>query len=317
MQKINIIMSDVSSSNFARDIPVVLRHMCGVEATRILHTVPQEHMHHKESMREMFKEAARASVEQADLVIIPGGEDINPAIYGQPKSEYTDDISPLCFRDEIEEIMISGAAELDKPIIYICRGYQLAMGLLLRDTRTDLLQFCQHLPLVTNGVHRADFFKEGRELIFHTQYILEDFVDDLKLGRKSPLIMKNDLVHKVRIYPGTITHWLYKDALGYPKEFDEPLDIDETSHHHQGIQINPERQMPENYVCSAMSLANDEVPILEGFERTDKALNIGFQWHLEANATGRVGKIFHDIVAFAAFKKANNSSIFWEWAATQ
>lgn len=317
MQKLKTVISATTAGRFACYIPVILRQACGLEMERIPHSVPPEHAGHLEKMYQMLLDAAKASVEQADLVIIPGGADIKPVFYGQAPSEYTDETPALSYRDEVEALMIHTALEWDIPIIHICRGHQLGLLLMSKNADPALLQFSQHLPEVTSATHRADFFLSGKELIFNARYIHGDLSEDLAIGRKSPIVHEQNLVHKICVFPGTITHCLYKRALGLPSSYDEPLEIEETSHHHQGFIVNSELKMPDNLVCSALSVAGDEIPVLEGFERTDKSMCIGVQWHLEANASGKAGKLFKDITDYAWFKKQNHSVSFFEWVETQ
>lgn len=313
IQPLKVVISDTAAGRFASYIPVIMRQVCGLEMERIIHSVPPAHAGHLASMHKMLLDAARSSAEQADLVIIPGGADIRPAFYGQEASQFTDDVPALSYRDKVEEVMIQTALEQDIPIIHICRGHQLGLLLMSRGADPSLLQFSQHLPNVSSATHRAEFFKEGKELIFNTQYIRGDFIEDLRTGKKSPIIQEENLVHTIRIFPGTISHALYRRALGLPAAYNESLDIEETSHHHQGFIINHDLVMPEKLVCSALSVAGDEMPIVEGFERTDKSCCVGFQWHLEANASGKIGQMFKDIVDYASFKKLNHTVSFLEW----
>lgn len=63
------------------------------------------------------------SIEEADLVLFTGGEDITPSYYGDdthPSTYYN------IYRDQIEVAMFKRAIELDKPILGICRGSQLS-----------------------------------------------------------------------------------------------------------------------------------------------------------------------------------------------
>lgn len=74
------------------------------------------------------------SVEEADLVLITGGEDINPRIYGeQPHSSTWYNVN----RDEIELEAVNEAIRLEKLLWGTCRGIQLlcakAGGKLVQD----------------------------------------------------------------------------------------------------------------------------------------------------------------------------------------
>ncbi|MDX1668809.1 MAG: gamma-glutamyl-gamma-aminobutyrate hydrolase family protein, partial [Limnobacter sp.] len=60
--------------------------------------------------------------DELDGLIISGGDDIHPSLYGEqemPKAHYDPD------RDELEQAFISKAMEAGMPMLGICRGYQL------------------------------------------------------------------------------------------------------------------------------------------------------------------------------------------------
>lgn len=61
------------------------------------------------------------SVEEADLVMFTGGEDVNPSLYGELVGKYTG-ISKT--RDNYEIEVYNKCIELDKKMIGICRGGQ-------------------------------------------------------------------------------------------------------------------------------------------------------------------------------------------------
>lgn len=63
-----------------------------------------------------------------DGILLPGGQDINPRLYGEAASSLC---SSLCdARDSLEEIIFKQAYELDIPVFGICRGLQLINALL-------------------------------------------------------------------------------------------------------------------------------------------------------------------------------------------
>ena len=62
---------------------------------------------------------------ESDGIIMTGGEDVNPLLYGKP------DYKDLCeepdnFRDSIEKVMIRYSFKRKIPLIGICRGQQIA-----------------------------------------------------------------------------------------------------------------------------------------------------------------------------------------------
>ncbi|MGK2963216.1 MAG: gamma-glutamyl-gamma-aminobutyrate hydrolase family protein [Gemmatimonadaceae bacterium] len=68
-------------------------------------------------------DAARAIAERFDGIVLTGGEDVDPSLYGQPRI-------PECgatniARDKTETALVRAARELRKPLLAICRGPQM------------------------------------------------------------------------------------------------------------------------------------------------------------------------------------------------
>lgn len=61
------------------------------------------------------------TIEEADLVMFTGGEDVNPALYGE-NPHYTTSFST--YRDDQDIKCFNRAVELGKPMLGICRGSQ-------------------------------------------------------------------------------------------------------------------------------------------------------------------------------------------------
>ena len=66
--------------------------------------------------------AAREAV-RCDGLVIPGGDDVNPALYGQTVSGVCGQINPV--RDSIDPVVLKAFLETGKPILGICRGEQI------------------------------------------------------------------------------------------------------------------------------------------------------------------------------------------------
>ena len=64
----------------------------------------------------------RAVYESADGVLLSGGGDVDPALFGEPRHEKTDGIDRQ--RDEVEMALARWALQDDKPMFAICRGIQ-------------------------------------------------------------------------------------------------------------------------------------------------------------------------------------------------
>lgn len=59
---------------------------------------------------------------ELDGFLFTGGQDVNPALYGQ--EPVNSSVEPNAQRDGMEKILFNAAKELDKPILGICRGIQ-------------------------------------------------------------------------------------------------------------------------------------------------------------------------------------------------
>jgi putative glutamine amidotransferase len=72
-------------------------------------------------------------VEKLDGMLFPGGWDVDPPNYGEPREEETPDVDPAL--DSTEIALARAAVDAGKPVLGICRGQQLinvAMGGSLR-----------------------------------------------------------------------------------------------------------------------------------------------------------------------------------------
>jgi len=65
----------------------------------------------------------RSQVECIDALILSGGHDVNPLLYGEEPMQKLGDIFPK--RDTFDAILLKIAMELNKPILGICRGEQI------------------------------------------------------------------------------------------------------------------------------------------------------------------------------------------------
>lgn len=68
-------------------------------------------------------EAVKVQVETVDGIIISGGYDVDPLIYGEEPSQKQGGLCPE--RDQYDLMIIKAAMELKKPILGICRGMQI------------------------------------------------------------------------------------------------------------------------------------------------------------------------------------------------
>lgn len=67
-------------------------------------------------------ESLLAALGHTDALVVPGGNDIDPALFGQSPNGHNDPPVPL--RDHAEFALVRRARELDMPFLGICRGMQ-------------------------------------------------------------------------------------------------------------------------------------------------------------------------------------------------
>ena len=94
----------------------------------------------------LTREEADSLMARADGLFLTGGADIDPAIYGQEKREACGVLQPE--RDASDLALLRAALELKKPILCICRGFQLGNaflgGTLYQDLPTEFESTVQH-----------------------------------------------------------------------------------------------------------------------------------------------------------------------------
>ena len=115
------------------------------------------------------EEEAIQELSRIDALVMSGGEDINPAIYGEEKSPFCKKINEP--RDLSDCLLLSTAIKKDIPVLAVCRGMQLLNvlcgGTLYQDLptehQTDIthrdpegLQFVCHSITVDNNNLLAD-----------------------------------------------------------------------------------------------------------------------------------------------------------------
>lgn len=71
----------------------------------------------------LVETSGRLSLEGFDGLVLTGGGDIDPALYGEQPHEHTEE--PDRERDRIEIELLREALRLDLPVLAICRGMQL------------------------------------------------------------------------------------------------------------------------------------------------------------------------------------------------
>lgn len=78
-------------------------------------------------------------VSRVDGILLTGGSDVSPALYGEPKAAFCGENDPQ--RDRMETRLIELALQADKPMFGICRGIQILNtvlgGTLYQDLKTQ------------------------------------------------------------------------------------------------------------------------------------------------------------------------------------
>lgn len=98
-----------------------------------------------------------------DGLLLPGGADINPEMYGEEKSEKCG--KPNETRDEAEPIIFRNFLDTNKPILAICRGIQLINvckgGTLFQDIKD--VQKCKHMDFLSRkgSIHPVSIDKDS------------------------------------------------------------------------------------------------------------------------------------------------------------
>lgn len=93
-------------------------------------------------------DAARAILSRVDGVVLTGGEDVEPSLYGQPR--FAECGKSNISRDNTEIALVRAAKELGKPLLAICRGPQVLNvalgGTLYQDIPSQIPGALEHNP---------------------------------------------------------------------------------------------------------------------------------------------------------------------------
>lgn len=107
---------------------------------------------------------AVAEMLECDGLLLPGGDDLNPALYGQAATKECG--KPDDRRDAVEMKMLEAFLPTNKPIFCVCRGLQLLNvffnGTLHQDIKT--IQACRHSHFrsVKKGTHQVKIFPRSK-----------------------------------------------------------------------------------------------------------------------------------------------------------
>jgi putative glutamine amidotransferase len=111
------------------------------------------------------EESTRAMYDALDAIFLPGGADLDPASYGEPRLPGCDRSDAL--RDQLELMLVRWALEDGKPVLGVCRGLQIlnvaAGGTLYQDIATQMPDAVKHDYFPGQG-HPRDYLAHSVEL---------------------------------------------------------------------------------------------------------------------------------------------------------
>jgi putative glutamine amidotransferase len=117
-----------------------------------------------------------SGLEGARGLLLTGGGDVDPSMYGQKPHPHTYNVTPV--RDHFERKLLDVALARDMPVLAICRGMQL-LNVHLGGTLE------QHLPEVPGRLHHDR--DRPRSEAAHEVSIAEDSILGAWLGRRAPV----------------------------------------------------------------------------------------------------------------------------------
>ena len=165
--------------------------------------------------------------EEFDLVVVPGGPDVNPATYGRVPSMSTGKSDPI--REYFDKYLLPLALESSTPVVGICRGHQ-SIAVRYNGTLNQHMHHTTNLPAERHKeVHGINIFtdsfpKELREGLMSKLHKMKGQPDPTKLTQEV-----NSLHHQIieNVPPGarlvaSHSDKAYKndhsiEALYYPK----------------------------------------------------------------------------------------------------
>ena len=144
---------------------------------------------------------------EGDILIVWGGGDISPTLYGRAVSTYTGASSKLSQRDQIEWDMMQRAKELGCAIVGVCRGGQmltaLAGGYLIQHVNNHIghhmIETVDHQLISVNSIHHQMMMpaNTNHEVVAWSSNVLSDVhidVDrDVPVEREPEFIYYPDL----------------------------------------------------------------------------------------------------------------------------
>ena len=159
------------------------------------------------------EENIRQALQGIDGLILSGGHDINPLLWGDEPKKYIGKLLPE--RDEFDLTLFREARKLNIPILGICRGHQLINialgGSLYQDVDDEVKDSINHVQksYYSNATHTVSIHEEsflydilGKESTINSFHHLA--VKDLGKGLKVSAIAKDGVIEGIQSEDGNI-----------------------------------------------------------------------------------------------------------------
>lgn len=175
------------------------------------------------------EETIKAHVDLVDAIILSGGYDVTPQLYGEEPKPFLEATHPL--RDAFEISITQHAYKKHKPILGICRGVQL-------------------LNVAFGGTLYQDVSQHGRSVLQHNQHCKPEYPSHTVIIEEDTLLAK--IQGKTEISTNSYHHQAVKDvAPGFivnARTKDGLIEGIESigSHFILGVQWHPELMFEKN-----------------------------------------------------------------------
>lgn len=163
------------------------------------------------------------NMEQADMFLFTGGEDVNPELYGQKPGRHT----YFTNRDEIEKKFFYYAREKNKPMVGVCRGLQFLTVMSGGKLIQDMAHPGQH-EFVTNTGNRLSI-----NSLHHQMALVEPSITGLVEGEDFELIGWTERLSKYHLDGRDLNY-------EFPNDFKEPEVVFFPKTKAWGVQGHPE-----------------------------------------------------------------------------
>lgn len=161
-------------------------------------------------------EVALEQVRAVDALLLSGGQDVNPLIYGQEPHEKLANISPE--RDAFEVLLLRAAVELKKPVMGICRGSQIMNayfgGTLFQDNSMKEGVYIKHAQAANpqQPIHHVQVDADSflAKAVGETSFLINSFhhqsIDQVAPGFKVVAKSKDGIVEAIE---STTDHFMF------------------------------------------------------------------------------------------------------------